>query len=129
MRYAITNGVDEQTHQSFWAKLTANEKRELSESLNFLETGQAWQYAFWESASKTVRAQNIIRTENYTITFQKIQRFGGLQSVLDKAEAMLDSIAKGEPITLPPDIMALAGLQSQNNGHQFKKHSHTQRRT
>lgn len=112
MRYAITYGVDEQTHQSFWSKLSPKEKREVSESLDFLEIGQAWQYAFWESASKTVRARTVIRTENYINAFQKIQQFGGLQSNLDKAEAMLESISAGKPIALPPDIMALAGLQS-----------------
>lgn len=112
MRYAITYGVDEQTHQSFWSKLSPKEKRELSESLDFLEIGQSWQYAFWESASETVRARTVVRTENYINAFQKIQQFGGLQSNLDKAEAMLESIAAGKPIALPPDIMALAGLQS-----------------
>ena len=112
MRYAITYGVDEQTHRDFWTNLSAREKREVSESLDFLEIGQAWQYAFWESASKTVRARRVIRTENYTNAFQKLQKFGGLQNELDKAEAMLESIASGKPIELPPDIMALAGLQS-----------------
>ena len=112
IRYAITYGVDEQTHQSFWTKLTAREKREFSDVLDFLEIGQAWQYAFWESASKTVRARKVIRTENYKNAFQTIQKFGGLQSSLDKSEAMLESIARGNPITLSPDITALAGLQS-----------------
>jgi len=112
MRYAITFGVDEQTHQSFWTKLSPKEKRELSESLDFLKIGQSWQYAFWESASETVRARAVIRTESYINAFQKIQQFGGLQSNLDKAEAMLESIAAGKPIALPPDIMAVAGLQS-----------------
>lgn len=112
IRYAITYGVDEQTHQSFWAKLKAKEKRELSEVLEFLEIAQSWQYAFWESASKTVRAQKVIRTENYKNAFQTIQKFGGLQSSLDKSEAMLEAIARGDPITLAPDITALAGLQS-----------------
>ena len=112
MRYAITYGVDEQTHRDFWTNLSAQEKHELSESLDFLEIGQAWQYAFWESASETVRARTVIRTDNYTNAFQKIEQFGGLQNNLDKAEAMLKSIAAGKPITLPPDIMALSGLQS-----------------
>lgn len=112
MKYAITYGVDEQTHRDFWTKRSAREKREILENLDFLEMAHAWQYAFWESASKTVRARRVIRTENYTNAFQKVQNFGGLQNILDKAEAMLESIASGKPIDLPPDIMALAGLQS-----------------
>lgn len=103
-RNAVAFGVDQKSHASFWTNLSTADKRNILDSgfVDSLALGQTWQFAFWESASKTVRAQRVIRTENYDKTYLKLQELGRYQVILDKSENMLRAISKGEPIVLPP---------------------------
>lgn len=113
IRNAIAFGVDEKSHSQFWDNLTASEKREIKDGMSFLlETGQRWQYAFWESASKTASAREIIRTENYQSSYKSLENLGGFQVNLNKAEAALEDIANGNAIELPPDIISMMQIQS-----------------